>query len=166
MNTKYISKSRNSFKVIIYPNQYVGSYLTIEEAVKGRDLYLASKNITLAPKSTNYVEYKDLNYEMIVSLAQGKPTKRLVDMFILTNKRVNSKFYYDNTQDREDILQFSITRLLEQWHNCDMDKNDNAFPYITEIIKRAHAFHFNELVKNRGDVSIERWGETGLGSII
>lgn len=162
MKHKYITMSRGKFRVQIYPIKYIGTTETLEEAIKMRDEYLKKNKLTLEPPSKNYVEYKDMNYEMTVSLAQGKLTNKLAQMFILMNKRVNRKFYYKDELDRQDVLQFSICRLLEQWYNCDMDKTDNCFSYITEIIKRAHAFHFNELMKGRSDISIERYGEFGL----
>lgn len=162
MKHKYITISRNKFRVQIYPMKYIGTTDTLEEAIKMRDEYLIKNKLSLQPLSKNYVEYKDMNYEMIISLAQGKITRKLMDMFILTNKRVNRKFFYKNELDRQDVMQFSICRLLEQWYNCDMDKTDNCFPYVTEIIKRAHAFHYNELMIGRSNISIQQYGEFGL----
>ena len=162
MKHKYITMSHNKFHVQIYPLIYLGSFETEQEAIKVRDEYLKNKNLILKPKTKNYVEYKDMNYEMIVSLAQGKLTNKLTQMFILINKRVNRKFYYKNELDRQDVIQYSICRLLENWYNCDMDKTDNCFSYITEIIKRAHAFHYNELMIGRSNISIDRHGEFGL----
>lgn len=162
MKHKYITMSRDKFRVQIYPMKYIGTTETLEEAIKMRDEYLKKNKLTLETPSKNYVEYKDMNYEMIISLAQGKITRKLMDMFILTNKKVNRKFFYKNELDRQDVLQYSICVLLEQWHNCDMNKTDNCFPYITEIIKRAHAFQYNILIKGRDNISIQQYGEFGL----
>ena len=83
-------------------------------------------------------------------------------MLVLMSKKINKKFRYDNEMDRDDVLQYTYYIILIRWHNFDETKYTNAFAYYTELIKRAHAFQYNELRKlNKNAVSFNNFYDDG-----
>jgi len=102
-------------------------------------------------KTPGYLSNDDLYKEIIKSKKDGKLTDAAFNMLMLMTKRINRKFRYDNEMDREDVLQFSYLRLLQVWNNFDETRFSNVFSYYTEVIKRAHAFEYNLLMKTRKD---------------
>lgn len=103
-------------------------------------------------KTPGYLSNDDLYKEIVKSKIAGKLSDKAFDMLVLMTKRINRKFRYENELDREDVLQYCYLRILQVWNNFDETKYTNAFSYYTEIIKRAHAWQFNFLMKGRKDI--------------
>ena len=92
-----------------------------------------------------YVLNKELYKELVWCKAYGKRTPKLEKMFELIVNKLSFKFRYRDEEDRSDIKQTALLRLLTMWHKFDEEKSTNAFAYITEIVKRAYAMGWNEL---------------------
>jgi hypothetical protein len=120
--------------------------------------YMTKKN---GPKE--YLSGLELYKEIIVSKAQGKLTPRAFSMISLMVKRINTKFRYKNEDDRQDVIQYSYYVVLKNWIHFDEEKYDNAFAFLTEVIKRAQAFQFNQLMKSqkKGNISLNSFYEDG-----
>jgi hypothetical protein len=96
-----------------------------------------------------YISNKELHIELILSKAQGRLTKKAEKSLILICKGVNKKFFYNDIDDKQDCLQEAMLSVFRFWINYDEGKTTNAFAFISEIAKRAHAKGWNKINKNR-----------------
>lgn len=91
-------------------------------------------------------------YEIILSKGYGKLTKGAERMIIdLANNAIRKKASsYKSIDDKNDALQTGIFNMLNNWHNFNPDKTDNAFAYFTEIFKRGTDESQNLLYNKKG----------------
>lgn len=102
----------------------------------------------------NYLSAKDLDYQLIVSKAQGKLTSEAQKMIILLAKNVIKKFYYVNPDDRLDCLQTAYLDIFQNWYSFEETKG-SSFSWVTEVVKRGMAKGWNRIHKTKGaDVEI------------
>ena len=111
--------------------------------------------IKVQPKvaKKKYITAKDLDYQMIVSKAQGRLTKEAERMIILLAKNVIKKFYYANPDDRLDCLQTAYLDIFANWYSYDESKGQ-AFSWITEVVKRGMAKGWNKQHRKKGDENV------------
>jgi hypothetical protein len=100
-----------------------------------------------ASGNKNYISNKELTYELIVSVSSGKLTRKAEYMIYLIIKNVSRKFRYKNEDDRADCEAEAAYQIFKNWHNFNVDINNNAFAFVTEIIKRGYAQGFNRIYK-------------------
>ncbi len=105
----------------------------------------------VAPKQKNYLNNIDLFKEIVYCKEAGKLSPRLSDMFYVLVKNVVLKKRHKDNDDRLDMIQHCMLRLLTNWHNFDENRYDNPFTYLTEIVKRAMAELWNKLYRFKGD---------------
>ena len=118
--------------------------------------------ITNKTYNTNhYVDERKLRYEMLVSLNQGRLTRKMTEYIVLIVKRTHLKFRYKDLDDKYDCYSYALEAVLTRWYNYDEDKYILVLPYITEIAKRAFAFHWNTISKHMKHISIEGTYENG-----
>lgn len=98
-----------------------------------------------------YLNNKDLYYEIIVSKAQGKLTRKAERMLEILGKETIKKMRYWSNDDRNDCLQGGLLDMYANWYNFNEEKSVNPFAYFTEIFKRGIAKAFNEIYKKKGD---------------
>jgi len=110
-----------------------------------------------------YITAKDLDYQMIVSKAQGRLTKEAERMIILLGKNVVKKFYYANPDDKLDCLQTAYVDIFANWHSFDENKGQ-AFSWVTEVVKRGLAKGWNQQHKLRGDENAQLISLTAYSS--
>lgn len=97
-----------------------------------------------------YLSNKELYYEVIVSKARGRLTRKTEKMLELLAKRTIKKMRYWNPDDRFDCYQSGLLDMFDNWYNFNEEKSKNPFAYFTEIFKRGMAKGFNELYKRKG----------------
>jgi hypothetical protein len=98
---------------------------------------------------------KDLYMEIIYSKAKGRLTPRAAQMLVLLGKKLQSRMYYRDIDDKNDCLQEAMYSVFKFWYNFDELKGDNAFAYFSEVIKRGLAKGWNDNYKTKGaDVEI------------
>ena len=102
--------------------------------------------------SKHYLNSIELTYEMVVSNGKGKLTDNSCVMLSKMVDGVAKKFSYRSTDDAYDVKQEALLSVLVDWRGYDYDKYPNAFPYFTEIIKRALARGYNKLRGKKGDI--------------
>ena len=102
-------------------------------------------------KKKKYLSNKDLYIEIIVSKAKGRLTPRAAQMLVLLGKKLQSKMYYRDPDDKKDCLQEAMLSVFKLWYNFDEMKGDNAFAYYSEIIKRGLAQGWNKMYKTKGE---------------
>jgi DNA-directed RNA polymerase specialized sigma24 family protein len=102
-------------------------------------------------KKKKYMSGKDLYCEILVSKAKGKLTPRAAQMLMLLGKKLQSKMYYKNSDDKKDCLQEAMLSVFKFWYNFDELKGDNAFAYYSEVIKRGLAQGWNKMYRLKGD---------------
>jgi hypothetical protein len=99
--------------------------------------------------STNHhVKNKDLREALIVSKAKNELTPEALDMFILMAEKFSTKFKYIYSEDKEDCISFAIMDCYQYWRGYDPAKSQNAFAYITQIIKNGFAKGWRKLYGN------------------
>jgi hypothetical protein len=153
------SKTENQFRVVKYRVSDGGPVRntkcddcrrSYQKKYNDKRLKITAKtDLAVIRKDTNYADNKTLTSELIVSLALGKLTIKAQNMLILMNKNLSRKFKYRNEDDRQDCISEGLYQVFKNWHNFDPDRSDNAFAYISEIIKRGQAQGFNRI--NRKD---------------
>lgn len=99
----------------------------------------------------HYLSNKDLYCEIIVSKALGRLTPRAAQMLMLLGKKLQSKMFYANQDDKKDCLQEAMMSAFSNWHNFDELKGQDAFAYYSEIIKRGLAKGWNKINRTKGD---------------
>lgn len=93
----------------------------------------------------NYVKNKDLREELIKSRKQNELTKEALEMIILMANKFSTKFQYKHIEDRDDCVAFAIMDCYIYWKRYNPDKSDNAFSYITQILKNGFAKGWRKL---------------------
>jgi len=100
-----------------------------------------------------HINNKELYYEIVVSKARGKLTRRSVKMLEILGteaiKKMNKRFFTED--DKMDCFQMGLLKMYQNWYNFNQEKSENAFAYFTEIFKRALTEQFNVLYKKKGD---------------
>lgn len=98
----------------------------------------------------NYLNDKDLYYEMTISKGMGKLTVKAQNMLILiANNTIRKKERnYNNSDDRNDCVQQGLLHMFQNWKNFNPKKYETAFPYFTEIFKRGLADGIN-IINNK-----------------
>jgi hypothetical protein len=102
-------------------------------------------------KKKKYMSGKELYMEILYSKAKGKLTPRAAQMLMLLGKKLQSKMYYKDIDDKYDCLQEAMYSVFKFWYNFDENKSENAFSYYSEIVKRGLAAGWNKQHKNKGD---------------
>ena len=92
-----------------------------------------------------YVKNKELREELIKSKEADKLTPECLDMMMLMANRFTVKFSYIYPQDREDCISFAILDCYLYWRGYNPERSQNAFAYITQIIKNGYAKGWRKL---------------------
>jgi hypothetical protein len=95
----------------------------------------------------NYLEDRDLYYEIVLSKGKGYLTRKAEHYFelIATNTIRRLAHKYRDDEEMMDCLQHGILIMFENWYNFDEKKYKYALPYFTEIAKRGFTAGYNEL---------------------
>lgn len=98
-----------------------------------------------------YLNDRDLYYEIILSKGKGNLTKKAENMLLLiaTNTIRKKQAKYKNIDDYNDCLQQGIMRLFENWKGFNEKRYSYSLPYYTEIFKRGIADGFNVLINKK-----------------
>jgi hypothetical protein len=87
----------------------------------------------------HHVKNRDLREELIKSKLNNELSKEALDMFILMAKKFSNNFTYIYEEDKEDCISFAIMDCYMYWRGYNPEKSQNAFAYITQIIKNGYA---------------------------
>ena len=113
----------------------------------------------------NYLNDRELYYQMKLSIGKGRLTRKAENMLILIayNTIRKKDRNYNSDDDKNDCLQQGLLHMFQNWKNFDPRKFDMAFAYFTEIFKRGLADGMNVInnKKNYNDdkitmISIDR----------
>ena len=126
-------------------SKYIGLYETLEKAKEIDDKY---EKFNITKQSKNYVEEKDLRYEILVSLNQGFLTEKMTEYIILITKNIHRKFRYKSMDDKYDCYSYSLENLLTNWYHYDPDKYELVLPYMSELAKRGFAMQWMKINKH------------------
>jgi hypothetical protein len=98
----------------------------------------------------NYLDDRELYYEIIISKGKGKLTKRASDLLILIAKNVIKKKErsYPSSEDKEDCLQQGLLHIFSNWKSFNHLRFSSPFNFYTEIFKRGLVDGFY-LINNR-----------------
>ena len=94
----------------------------------------------------NYVDKKELDRELLISLEQNSWTKPLLDMFMLMVNEINKPLQYKNEDDRDDCKSGALMDLILYWDRFDpTNPNANSFSFFTQMIKNGMGKAFKKL---------------------
>lgn len=169
---KGVTKHKNgNWQVSIVYNsnrEYLGLYKTELEAHHVYQKRLKELGNIIKSRINNtshYVDERNLRYEMLVSLNQGRLTRKMTEYIVLIVKRTHLKFRYKDLDDKYDCYSYALEAVLTRWYNYDKEKYELVLPYLTEIAKRGFAFHWNNISKHMKHISIEGTFESGALNI-
>ena len=99
---------------------------------------------TLPPKKKpkNYLNNKDMKYQLELSFAQGRITEELGKMFIMLAAKVAKKGCYISYSYNDEMQSQAILSLCKGWHKFNM-AYDNPFAYYTQCVKNAFTYILN-----------------------
>ena len=93
----------------------------------------------------NYLNDKDLYYEIVLSKGLGKLTRKAQNYFMLiANNTIRKNLKKFKFGEREDCLQNGLLILFKKWYSFDEKRFKQALPYYTEVFKRGMTAGFNE----------------------
>ncbi len=93
-----------------------------------------------------YVKNKDLRNELIFCRDSSLThTPELLRMFTLMSQKLSLKFTYKHADDRKDCIQGGIIDAWQYWKSYDPSISENAFSYITQILKNGASKQFRSL---------------------
>lgn len=84
-----------------------------------------------------------LTYHILIAKGKDKVTKELADIFIIMVNKMLKKFTYITEELKQDVAQHALLTCCRTYKNFNEERYDNAFPYISEIIKRGLAQGYN-----------------------
>lgn len=102
----------------------------------------------------HYLKNKDLLVEVIRSKELGRPTDKLVDMFILLAEQASHRLYYTDPMDREDCVAGAVADLVRNWSKFDETRFSNAFAYYTQVVKNGFAKTWHSLGHKPGSPQV------------
>ena len=89
--------------------------------------------------SALYIDKKELLDEVIACQANDNTmSQNLQKMMILLVDRVGTKFSYIKEEDREDCKGEALLHLFTNWHQFDIQKTENIFAYLTQIVMNGY----------------------------
>jgi hypothetical protein len=115
------------------------------------------------PNTRERVENKELYYEIVVSLAMGRLTRRAVALLELIGSKLITKFSYNNTDDKRDCHHTAMYTIYKMWQSFNPDYS-NAFAYFSEVYKRGLAAGYKQLYPN-GYGADYRLGDSNDGGV-
>jgi len=71
--------------------------------------------------------------EMVMSMWQGEPTRKLVQMFYDMSQKLADLFKYVIEEDRNDVVSFAMEGLLTRYYKFNFNRK-NPFSYYTTTI--------------------------------
>jgi hypothetical protein len=96
----------------------------------------------------HHVKNKDLREQLIISKEKNELTPAALDMFILMAHKFSTKFTYIYEDDRKDCISFAIMDCYMYWRGYDPAKSENAFAYISQVLKNGFAKGWRRLTGN------------------
>jgi len=79
------------------------------------------------------IDKEEMYNELVISMWEGEPTNRLVNMFYDMTEGLVGKFNYVIEEDARDAQAFAMEGLLSRYHKFDFNKK-NPFSYYTSTI--------------------------------
>lgn len=107
-------------------------------------------------KIKNGVDPDYLTYQIIICKGMGKLNKELTNLFIKMLDNLIRKFTYVNSELREDCYQHALMNIIYKYKLYNEEKYDNAFAYVTEILKRDLAAAYN-LYNSNNFISLSKF---------
>ena len=142
--TEYMKEWRknNKEKIKQYNLKYNAVFRHRKEKViqSHTELKIVAKNHLSVEKN---VDPDYLTYHILISKGKNKITKELADIFIIMINKMLKKFTYSTEELKQDVKQHAILMCCLQYKNFNEEKYDNAFPYLSEIIKRGLTQGYN-----------------------
>jgi len=107
----------------------------------------------------NYVNDRELTYEIVVSKGKGKITNRLNEMLYLILKRyIPSIAHNNNIFEVNDLINYTYIILNKNILKFNELKYEKSLPFITQLIKNAVYLHYSKMIlPQKKDISIDKF---------
>ncbi|MFW6246705.1 MAG: hypothetical protein ACOC22_00820 [bacterium] len=96
----------------------------------------------------HHVKNADLRNELLKSKEQDELTPEAINMIMLMAEKFSLKFKYEYEEDRKDCISFAIMDCYKYWRGYNPEVSQNAFAYISQIIKNGFAKAWRKLRGN------------------
>lgn len=93
--------------------------------------------------NNEYLNNDKLTFEIILSKGKGFLTQKAFLMLDLLGKNISRKMNFNNYEEQQDIISDGVLQMCLRFNFYDEEKYHNAFPFFTEIFKRACAKSYN-----------------------
>lgn len=105
------------------------------------------------PKSNQYLPPEKFLKEYNLSVEQGKPTDRLIQMFKTIATEFSKVWVHTNKCDRDACINFAVSEAWRKWDKYDTNVSSNLFSFFTTIISNDLRLHYKKLTKSK-DINI------------
>lgn len=105
------------------------------------------------PKSNQYLPPEKFLKEYNLSVEQGQPTDRLIQMFKLLATEFSKVWVHTNKCDRDACINFAVSEAWRKWDKFDTNVSNNLFSFFTTIISNDLRLHYKKLTKSK-DINI------------
>ena len=99
-------------------------------------------------KSEHYVTNDDLLQEIIKFKANGKMSEILGKMLLTISSHYSSKSNFSGYTWKQDMISESVFTCVKYLKNFNPAKSNNAFAYVTQIIKNSFKLYITEQKKH------------------
>lgn len=104
-------------------------------------------------KSNQYLSPEKFLKEYNLSVEQGKPTDRLIQMFKTIATEFSKVWVHTNKCDRDACINFAVSEAWRKWDKYDTNVSSNLFSFFTTIISNDMRLHYKKLTKSK-DINI------------
>lgn len=94
-----------------------------------------------------YLTPKDLKKEYDKSIADGKPSERLLLMFEKIAKHSSNAFPSRNQCDKDSCINYALTQAWLKWDKFDSTVSNNIFSFFTTMIMNDLRNEYNRLTQ-------------------
>jgi len=109
----------------------------------------------------NYLNNKDIMYQIELSKLQGKMTNELAKMIQLLCARYARRGNFVNYSYRDDMEAYAVMMLVRTWQGFNPKKSNNPFAFFTQCIKHSFIQFLNQEKRQR-DIRDELMVSEGL----
>lgn len=103
----------------------------------------------------NYVNRKELEAEILISLENKVLTDRAVELLLKMVKEIPRQMRYQHEEDKKDVMAEAAFDVLKYWNRYDpTHPKANCFSYYTQLIKCGGAKGWKKISKGKSNTFI------------
>lgn len=100
-------------------------------------------------RKLNYLNNRDILYQVALSKKQGKMTDTLALMLQTLCARYARRGNFVNYTYNDDMQSYAMVMLVKTWHSFNPEKSNNPFAFFTQCIKHSFIQYLNQEKRQR-----------------